>query len=116
MENKEAKKMIICATCGAEFDASLVRCPYCGGGYAPAEEDEYMDRLDDNRKELDSHKADGDKSLKKQLSKSIGLVIIIIAAIILLIAGSFCLARRSESHKAEQQKQEFLSNQGIVTD
>ena len=38
-------KIVNCETCGAEFDASLVRCPYCGTAYEPAAEDEYMDKL-----------------------------------------------------------------------
>ena len=40
MEN--TGKMVICPNCGAEFDVSLIRCPYCDAGYAPAEEEEYM--------------------------------------------------------------------------
>lgn len=61
---EKAKKMIVCATCAGEFDASLVRCPYCGTAYALAEEEEYMEQLDDIRKDLGSVDADGTKSLQ----------------------------------------------------
>lgn len=113
---RQVKKMVRCDSCGAEFDATLVRCPYCGGGYAPAEENEYMDRLDDNRKELESHKRDGGKSLAKGLSKTIAMILLIIAAIVLLIGGGLSLSKKHESNRAAKQKQEFLSNQGIVTE
>lgn len=43
---------IICAGCGAEYEVSLVRCPFCGKAYAPAEEAEYMDTLEDIREDL----------------------------------------------------------------
>ncbi|MCR4762037.1 MAG: hypothetical protein K5696_00760 [Lachnospiraceae bacterium] len=46
------KSTIICKTCGAEYDVSRVRCPYCGTAYAPAEEEEYMDRLEEIREDL----------------------------------------------------------------
>ena len=41
-----------CKTCGGEYDESLVRCPYCGTAYAPAEEEEYMDELEEVRDDL----------------------------------------------------------------
>ena len=42
----------VCKKCGAEFDVSLVRCPFCGTAYAPAEEAEYMDTLEEVREDL----------------------------------------------------------------
>ena len=41
-----------CKTCGAEYEESLVRCPFCGTAYAPAEEEEYMDTLEEVRDDL----------------------------------------------------------------
>ena len=54
MEN--TGKMVICPNCGAEFDVSLVRCPYCDAGYAPAEEEEYMGQLEEIRKEEEENR------------------------------------------------------------
>ena len=42
------EKMVICKSCGAEFDVSLVRCPYCGTANAPAEEEEPMNPEEDS--------------------------------------------------------------------
>ena len=56
------KKMVVCATCAAEFDAALVRCPYCGTAYAPAEEDEYISQLEDVIKDLEGQKEYGNRS------------------------------------------------------
>jgi len=53
-------KMIICASCGAEFDADQVRCPYCGTAYAPAEKEEYDEKIEElsksERKDIRSAK------------------------------------------------------------
>jgi hypothetical protein len=59
MEN--TGKMVICPNCGAEFDVSLVRCPYCDAGYAPAEEEEDMGQLEEIRKEMPEYGAVLDK-------------------------------------------------------
>ena len=47
--------MIACRSCGAQFDPALVRCPYCGTAYAPAEKDEYMGQLEDIRVDLENY-------------------------------------------------------------
>ncbi len=54
--------MIACRSCGAQFDAALVRCPYCGTAYAPAEENEYMGQLEDIRTDLESADIEGHKA------------------------------------------------------
>ena len=95
MEN--TGKMVICPNCGAEFDVSLVRCPYCDAGYAPAEEEEYMGQLEEIRKDLEGHKNDGDKALKKGLLFAI-----------MWITGSL------EKSRADRLKEEFLLNQGVT--
>jgi len=67
-------KIVNCETCGAEFDASLVRCPYCGTAYEPAAEDEYMDKLEDVREDLSKHTKDADNATKKPLRRSFSLL------------------------------------------
>ena len=32
------RKTVSCRTCGAEFDATMPNCPYCGTMYLPAAE------------------------------------------------------------------------------
>lgn len=110
------EKMVVCANCGAEFEASLVRCPYCGIGYAPAEEEEYMSRLEEKRRDLESHKKDGEKAMKKGLGKTATVVVLIVAVIVVLLFGGLWMSDHLERGKAQQQKEEFLQNQGITID
>ena len=51
--------MVTCRSCGGEFDEALVRCPFCGSAYAPAEEKEYMGKLEDIREDLEKYNVDG---------------------------------------------------------
>ncbi len=51
---------IICRACGAQYDTALVRCPFCGTAYAPGEEAEYMDTLEDVREDLQRQIESGD--------------------------------------------------------
>ena len=108
------EKMTVCRTCGAQFEASKVRCPYCGTAYAPAEEEEYMDGLEGIRKDLEEHKEDGSKSLKKGFGKIAVVFILIIVVIVLLVIGGLWLSGKIERDKSEQRKEEFLKDQGIV--
>ena len=108
------KKMIVCATCAAEFDAALVRCPYCGTAYAPAEENEYMGQLEDVRKDLEGHKEYGNRSLKKGVGSVARIVILVIVVILILLFGSLWLSNVREKNRSDQKKEEFLMNQGIT--
>lgn len=60
---------ILCKTCGAEYDVSLVRCPYCGTAYAPAEETEYMDKLEDIREDLHLQVSKEDTRIKNEIEE-----------------------------------------------
>ncbi len=60
---------IVCKTCGAEYDVSLVRCPYCGTAYAPAEETEYMDKLEDIREDLHLQVSKEDTRIKNEIEE-----------------------------------------------
>ena len=113
MEN--TKKMIVCATCAGEYEASLVRCPFCGTAYAPAEEEEYMGQMDGIRKELEGHKQDGNKTLKKGLGTTMRIVLLLIAVILLLVLGGLWFSGNRERNRSDRRKEEFLLNQGIST-
>ena len=108
------EKMVICSSCGAEFDAEQVRCPYCGTGYAPAEEKEYIGQLDDIRVELESHKEDGTKRVKHGLGRVLVVAVVVVAVIIALIIGGLTLSKKGERDKANRNKEEFLNKQGIT--
>ena len=114
MENND-KKMIVCVSCAAEYDSALVRCPYCGTTYAPAEEKEYMGQLEDIRKDLEGHKDAGDKSLKKGLGAVVRIAVLVIVVIMILLFGSMWLSGIREKNRSESKKAEFLKEQGITT-
>ena len=108
-------KMIICKSCGAEYDVSLVRCPYCGTADASAEEKEYMGKLEDVRKDLHGQIAKGDKQIKKGVGSTARVIIAAIIAILLLVFAVLWLSGRSEKNRSDQKKAEFLQDQGITT-
>ncbi len=106
---------IICKNCGAEYDASLVRCPYCGSGYAPAEEEEYMGKLEDVREDLHRQIDKGNKRIKIDLSSAVRIIILTAVVLLLLIFGMLWLSGRHERNRSDRRKEEFLQNQGITT-
>ena len=108
------KKMIKCETCGAEFEESLVRCPYCGTGYAPAEEDEYMDKLEGVRKDLHGQIDKGNKQIKRGMGNTVRLILVAVVVILLLVFGGLWLSGRHERSRGDRKKEEFLQNQGIT--
>ena len=109
------EKMITCVNCGATFEESLVRCPHCGTGYAPAEENEYMDSLEDIRTELENHKEDGKKRLEKGLGKTILIITVIFVLLVAMIVGGMWISNKMDNNRRQQQKEEFRSNQGITS-
>lgn len=113
MEN--TGKMVICPNCGAEFDVSLVRCPYCDAGYAPAEEEEYMGQLEEIRKDLEGHKNDGDKALEKGMGTVARYVLVSVVVIALLLFAIMWITGSLEKSRADRLKEEFLLNQGVTT-
>ena len=114
MEEKMMKK-IICRSCASEFDASLVRCPFCGTAYAPAEEDEYMDKLEDIREDLHMEVKRGDTKIKKKVGSAVGAIILVIIVLLFLIFGLFMFSTKHERDNSDRKKEEFLQNQGITT-
>lgn len=108
-------KMIKCVSCGADYDAALRRCPYCGTATLEADEKEYMDTLEDVRKDLEEYGSEGSKELKRGLSKTVLIMIVILIAAAILIGGSIWLTGVSSRNDSQRKKEEFLTNQGITS-
>ncbi len=106
---------IICKTCGAEYDTALVRCPFCGTAYAPAEEEEYMGKLEGIREDLAREKDRGETKIKKRMSSTACIVLAAVLIVLLLLSGMLWLSERAERNRSERQKEEFLQDQGIIT-
>ena len=110
MDNK-----ITCKKCGAEYDVSLVRCPYCQTAYAPAEEEEYMGRLEEIREDLHRETEKGDLRIRKGMSKAARTILLTVIVILLLLFGVLWLSGRRERSHSDREKEEFLQNLGITT-
>ncbi len=104
----------ICRSCGAEFDVSLVRCPFCGTAYAPAEENEYMDTLEGVREDLHRQIENGDKKIKKGMGSTIRTIILVVTVILLILSGLLWLSGKREKSRSDRHKEEFLQDQGIT--
>ena len=109
------EKKIICKTCGSEYDVALVRCPFCGTAYAPAEENEYMDKLEEIREDLHRETERGEVRIKKGMSSTARTILLVVIVILLLISGILWFSGRQERSRSDQKKEEFLQNQGITT-
>lgn len=104
-------KIVICESCGGEFDASLVRCPYCGTAYEPAAEEEYMGKLEDVREDLSKHTADADKALGKTFQKVLLIAILAVVIVALLCAAALIVPKSGHRHDSEElnsRKQELI--------
>lgn len=108
-------KEIICKSCGASFDEALVRCPYCGSGHLPAEENEHMQNLEDIRQDLQEYEKENVKNPGKKLAVAILIALLVIAAIVWFVVSGIWSSSSSERERREQKKDDFLKNQGIST-
>ncbi len=108
-------KKIICPSCAAEYEEHLVRCPYCGTATLNAEENEYMGKLEDVRKDLEDYCGEGEKQVKSKVGKTIIIVILVMIIIAALILGSIFLDWLGRQRDKNNRRDEFLNNQGITT-
>lgn len=80
-------KQLICSSCGGKFDDSLVKCPYCGTLNVPAAENEYMEKLEDVRENLEELQTIPTQEVKAAIGRSgkfvkrVVVVVLIVAAI-----------------------------------
>jgi hypothetical protein len=88
MADTEVKK-IICSSCGAEFEDTLPKCPYCGSLNYKGAEAEYLGKLESMRQDMQQLEQVPEKELKKKLKKKQKFVIkllIILAALAAILA------------------------------
>lgn len=109
------EKMVRCSSCGAEFEAGQVRCPYCGTAYEPAAEEEYMGKLEEVRTELEGHKDDAAKSTGKALVKAVLLFVVAALVILALGIGIFLLPEMRQRQRQQEKKEEFLQKYSVET-
>lgn len=109
------EKMVNCSSCGAQFPAGQVRCPYCGTAYEPAAEEEYMGKLEQVRMELEGHKDDAAKSTGRALARVIVLFVVAVLVILILGIGVFLLPEMRSRERQREKKEEFLQKYSVET-
>lgn len=103
-------KRIICSGCGAEFDASLVKCPYCDIINYSGAEAEYLNKLDDVRDNMEELGEVPQEAIKEELRKQGRLIrkIIIIVVIVLVVLGGLVYFRFHFNGAKVSEKEQFL--------
>lgn len=99
-------KIVICGSCGAEFDDDLAKCPYCGSVNLKGAEKEYMEKLEKFREDMGGLDDVPLKELKDAFQKQgkrlrkVVLTILALAAAVLLVF--FFVNRRDEKDYRDQ--------------
>lgn len=104
----EIKKIINCRNCGAEFEASLPNCPYCGRMNLPAAESEYMTKLENIRGDLEEL---GGMAGRKAIvhSRRMSRKLLTVLAAMFLIAAVIVAVRAVQSREnAGKSREEYL--------
>ncbi len=83
-------KKIICSSCGAEFDDTLPKCPYCGSLNYKGAEAEYLGKLEGVRQDMQQLEQVPEQELKEKLKKKQKFVVKIL--IILAVAAAVFVA------------------------
>ncbi|MBO4915422.1 MAG: hypothetical protein J5449_09475 [Oscillospiraceae bacterium] len=106
--DESTEKTVICKSCGADYAANIPNCPYCGTMNLPVAEDEYMDKLESVRSDLENL---GDLAARKGKAhmKALYRRLLIIAAVLALaIAVGFGVHLSRERAEAKTDKAEYL--------
>ena len=92
-------KIIICGSCGAEFDEDLAKCPYCDSASIKGAEREYMGKLEKvrrNMEELDNVPMEELQSTVKKQFLVVKKTILILLAAVILAGGIVLIWNREE--------------------
>lgn len=87
-----------CESCGAVLGDSMARCPYCGTLIAEGAQREYMQKLENVRRELDALQDLPQESVKAELrhqGRRMRKIILAALLLILILMGLFFLQSRS---------------------
>ena len=80
---------IICSSCGAEFEDTLPKCPYCGSLNYKGAEAEYLGKLEGVRRDMQQLEQVPEKELKKKIKKKkkfVFQILLMIAALAAILA------------------------------
>ena len=106
--NDTERKTVSCRTCGAEFDATMPNCPYCGTMYLPAAETAYMNKLEGIRGDLAGLGALRKKETRAHAGR-LSKKLLTAAAILLLAVAAVLVVRLIQERKeAALEQAEYL--------
>lgn len=104
--------MITCKQCGAEFDADLPSCPYCGELNYSGAEQEYLSHISDINKNMSDLADDSETEYKSGVKKTLPILLGIVSLIILfigLLIGIYLLYYKvSSAHSVDEQRAVIL--------
>ena len=86
--------LIKCPNCGADIDATLSKCPYCGYINIEGAEDQYMDKLEEMRNRLDVVDDEARDEYKKGLFKPLKVIIVVSIIVLVIFLTALLLSAR----------------------
>ena len=105
------KQTVICGSCGAEFEDTLPKCPYCGTMNYKGAEQEYMEKLSDIREDLEDLEEVPKEEVKKEIRRQghfLRKILVAVGLVVVALASLFYwLSRRDE----RDSKQDYLWKQ-----
>ena len=109
------RKTVSCRTCGAEFDATMPNCPYCGTMYLPAAETAYMNKLEGIRGDLAGLGALRKKETRAHAGR-LSKKLLTAAAILLLAVAAVLVVRliRERKEAAFEQAEYLWQREGFA--
>lgn len=104
------EKMVTCPSCGGVFSELLPKCPYCETLNPRGAEKAYMDKLEKLRGGMDEMQDDVGEGYVRNLKKSgfkvgrvFAVILIIIGAMILMVAGTSMYAGMQERKTVKEE-------------
>ncbi len=98
-------KKIVCSSCGAEFEDTLPKCPYCGSLNYKGAEAEYLGKLEGVRQDMQQLEQVPERELKEKLKKKqkfVAKIFIVVAVLAALFAVIVFRVRYTEPRDAKE--------------
>lgn len=103
-------RTVTCGSCGAAFNRKFPVCPYCGATNLWGNERQYMEGLEETRKELGELPRGQRKAIRLVWKREMIIMIGIVAAVCLLLGGIYLYSKHEEQIKTTQLKEAILND------
>lgn len=105
---RSAEQKIICTSCGAPYGADLPKCPYCGALNAAAAEEEYLEKLQDVRQDLEELKDESTRATGRELARSGRMLRRVVVTVVCLIVIAAGLRTWLHQRDVRQQREDYV--------